>query len=87
MTNPAKMLAKLLINVYQAVFSDLDNQICQFDPSCSEFSKEAFEKYDPVQATLMTSDRLQRCNPFAYQYYPKNTNNYLIDKTEDHKLW
>ena len=86
-TNPAKMLTHILLTIYQSIFAEQDIQSCQFNPSCSQFSKEAYQKYDPIQATLMTSDRLQRCNPFAYQYYPRDQNGYLIDKTEDHRLW
>ncbi|MBN1754611.1 membrane protein insertion efficiency factor YidD [bacterium] len=86
-TNPVKMLAGLVIDLYQFFFSHQDNQECQFDPSCSEFAKQAFEQYDPLQAILMTSDRLIRCNPFAYRYYPLNSRGSLRDPVEENTIW
>ncbi len=34
---------------------------CAMYPSCSEYSRQAFQKYGPVRGWIMTLDRLMRC--------------------------
>lgn len=86
-TNPVSLLAHLFLNLYQKFVTTQDNQSCQFRPSCSSYSKKAFSSHDPLQATLMTSDRLLRCNPAAHLHYPKNDSGYLIDPVKEHAIW
>lgn len=37
---------------------------CRFQPSCSVYGKEAFERYGLGRASLKTTWRLVRCNPW-----------------------
>jgi len=37
--------------------------VCRFEPSCSEYAKQAVEKYGSVKGTLMATKRLAKCNP------------------------
>lgn len=30
-------------------------------PSCSHYSRQAFERYNPIMAWILTADRLLRC--------------------------
>ncbi len=85
--NPLSLFAHLFLKLYAKYITTQDNHECQFKPSCSAYSQEAFSLYDPVQATLMTSDRLLRCNPTAHLHYPKDREGYLIDQMEEHALW
>jgi hypothetical protein len=38
---------------------------CRFVPSCSQYSREAFERYAPARALWLSVRRLARCHPFA----------------------
>ena len=35
---------------------------CNFNPSCSEYYKQALTKYGLIRGTLMVFNRIQRCN-------------------------
>jgi len=71
--NETKFLFLGLIKVYQQFISSQQSpQICVFTPSCSHFGQTAIKKYGLFFGSLMTSDRLQRCNGFAMKYYKVN---------------
>jgi putative membrane protein insertion efficiency factor len=67
-TNPVTIVLKTTITLYQHVVSSSQADACNFHPSCSRFAQRAIERYGFLWGTLMTSDRLMRCNPFAYRY-------------------
>jgi putative membrane protein insertion efficiency factor len=54
---------------YQKYISPILNSVpgrgCRFYPSCSEYSKQCFEKYPFYKAFLKTIWRIVRCNPFS----------------------
>lgn len=58
------------IRMYQLFLSSQDMPVCIFTPSCSRFGMKAIQTYGIIRGTLLTSDRLQRCNGLAIQYYP-----------------
>jgi putative component of membrane protein insertase Oxa1/YidC/SpoIIIJ protein YidD len=66
-----KLFAISLIRCYQMfISSQQDNKkICIFTPSCSRFGLAAIKKYGIIYGTLMTSDRLQRCNNLGIKNY------------------
>jgi hypothetical protein len=37
---------------------------CNFYPTCSEYTKQAIEKYGALKGTLMGAKRILKCNPF-----------------------
>jgi putative membrane protein insertion efficiency factor len=88
-TSPVSMLFIGLINLYQRVFSAREGSAtCQFRPSCSHFGAMAIKKYGVVQGTLMTGDRLLRCNQWTRGNYPLWKDNYHhFDPIEEHDLW
>jgi putative membrane protein insertion efficiency factor len=55
----------LLVNLYQKIVSPFTPPSCRFTPTCSEYSKEAFKKYNPFKAFLLSIYRIVRCNPFS----------------------
>jgi putative membrane protein insertion efficiency factor len=88
--NPVRIAVKGLLKFYQKFITTQDNHECQFKPGCSSYAMQAFNLYNPIKATLMTSDRLLRCNPLAIDYYPKDQDGFLIDTliipaTTEHK--
>jgi len=41
------------------------SQSCRFTPTCSQYTKVAFQKYSPLKATYLSLNRLLRCHPFS----------------------
>ncbi len=67
-----QILIKLIL-IYQKLFS-FDHsfwarpdkfRVCIYEPSCSEYTKQAIEKYGSLKGIWMGSLRVLRCNPFA----------------------
>jgi putative membrane protein insertion efficiency factor len=59
-----RALVLWLIGFYQKVFFFLPKR-CKYIPSCSEYAKEAFNRYGFIKAGMMTVGRVLRCNPWA----------------------
>lgn len=62
-----KLLIKL-INVYQKYISKWlasKNINCKFYPTCSEYTKQAIEKYGAIKGGRKGICRIIRCNPFS----------------------
>ncbi len=53
--------------MYQHSFSLLlkNSKICKFQPTCSNYSRMALEKYGIVKGAELTGWRLLRCSPFT----------------------
>jgi putative component of membrane protein insertase Oxa1/YidC/SpoIIIJ protein YidD len=80
-TNPVTVVINTGILIHQKLIAPAQGDVCNFSPSCSHFGREAFSKYGPLWGSLMTADRLMRCNPWAYQYsntYYSGVKNYKI---------
>ncbi len=41
------------------------NKKCRFIPTCSEYSKQAYTKYNFLKASYLTTKRLLKCNPLT----------------------
>ena len=61
---PRKFAIKL-IQVYQKYVSGLFGRKCRFYPSCSEYTKQAIDKYGIIKGSLKGIKRILRCNPFC----------------------
>ena len=81
-TDPLKMLGKGLFWIYSRFITTQDNHECQFEPSCSKYAKDAMSKRHIVEAILLTSDRVVRCNPTAFRHYESDSLGFLIDTLE-----
>ncbi len=57
-----KILIKL-IELYQATPISAHSN-CKFTPTCSEYTKEAIQKYGALRGTFKGIKRILRCNPF-----------------------
>lgn len=53
-----------LIDFYKKYISILLTPSCRFYPSCSQYAKMAFLKYNFFKALFLTIYRILRCNPF-----------------------
>ena len=38
---------------------------CKYEPTCSEYTKQAVEKYGAIRGTLLGIKRILKCNPFS----------------------
>ena len=56
-------LAVFLIRCYQLVISPLFPSACRFEPTCSQYGVEAFQKYGFFKGFLLTAKRIVRCRP------------------------
>lgn len=63
-----KILIKI-INSYKKYISSYLSQMfhihCKFEPTCSEYTKQAIEKYGVIRGIGKGSKRILRCNPFS----------------------
>ena len=57
-----------IINFYQKHISLLlesKNIKCKFYPTCSEYTKQAIEKYGAIKGSFLGVKRILICNPFS----------------------
>lgn len=58
----------ILIKFYQRWISPIFKSIginCKYYPSCSEYMKQAIDKYGCLKGFLLGIKRLLKCNPFS----------------------
>ena len=63
-----KILIKIIIFYKKHISPYLSNVInihCKYEPTCSEYAKQAIEKYGAVKGSFYAIMRLLRCNPFS----------------------
>ncbi len=60
-----KILALDLLGVYKAVVSPFLPPACRFEPTCSEYTRQAIEKYGVAKGFWVGLKRLLRCQPFC----------------------
>jgi len=85
--NALETAPKLLLNFYQNNISNLETHHCPMEPSCSEFSRLAFEKTSFLKALFLTADRLMRDNSLSKKKYRRNERDKLIDPIERYISW
>jgi putative membrane protein insertion efficiency factor len=59
-----RSIAAGAIGLYQKLLSPLLPNVCRFDPSCSEYTKQAILKKGVLKGIITGSWRILRCNPF-----------------------
>ncbi len=52
------------IRVYQLFFSPLLGNHCRFYPSCSQYAREAVERYGVIRGVWLAIRRVLRCHPW-----------------------
>ena len=51
------------IKIYQSIPTSIHNS-CRFTPTCSEYSKQSYERFGFFKGTYLTIKRLLRCVPW-----------------------
>lgn len=59
-----KKIFVFLINIYQK-FSQYTPKCCRFYPTCSQYTKEAIQKYGCLKGCFMGFKRILRCHPWS----------------------
>ena len=62
------LLARLflgIIQLYRWFLSPLLGAACRYTPTCSQYGKEAIEKYGPFKGGWLTIKRIGRCHPWG----------------------
>ena len=62
---PRKCEVKL-IEFYQKDISPGLGNHCKFYPTCSEYAKQAIDKYGIIKGNILAIYRIIRCNPFSH---------------------
>ena len=53
-----------LIRVYQKGISPLFPAACIYRPTCSEYARQAIDKYGFIKGAALATKRIARCHPF-----------------------
>ncbi len=59
-----KFLPMGLIRVYQVVVAPILPPSCRFDPSCSEYMRQAIDKFGVPRGAYLGAKRILRCHPW-----------------------
>ncbi len=62
--NPAVILSRALIRLYQLTLSPFIGNQCRFHPTCSNYALEAMDRWGAVRGSWLALKRLGRCHPF-----------------------
>ena len=59
------MIKKILIKLIQVYrfFSKYTPSVCRFQPTCSQYTMEAIEKYGAIKGLWLGLKRISRCHP------------------------
>lgn len=71
-----KRISIKLIELYQCIPGNW-HYSCRFYPTCSEYTKEAINKYGFIKGWFLGIKRIIKCNPFGgsgYDPVPTKTN-------------
>ena len=61
---PMKILVKI-IGLYQKYISPCMGKHCKYYPTCSEYTRQAVDKYGIIKGSLLGIIRILKCNPFS----------------------
>ena len=61
---PRRMLV-YLIRLYQKYISPCFPKHCKYYPTCSEYTRQAVDKYGIIKGSLLGIIRILNCNPFS----------------------
>jgi putative membrane protein insertion efficiency factor len=53
-----------ILRFYKLALSPMLPSACRYYPSCSDYMRQAVEKYGPVRGVWMGIKRIARCHPF-----------------------
>jgi len=60
-----KYLVLSFLRLYKMFLSPFLPPSCRFTPTCSEYARDAVEKYGAMRGTWLGVKRISRCQPFS----------------------
>lgn len=63
-----KKIFLLIIRLYKKFISPILSFLgfhCKYYPTCSEYTKQAIEKYGILKGSFLGAKRILKCNPFS----------------------
>jgi len=63
--NAPRYLLVALVRVYQLVVSPHVPRSCRYTPTCSEYARQALQKYGAIKGSVLALHRLARCGPWG----------------------
>ena len=63
-----KRILIFLIDIYKKIISPIFEYLgvhCKYYPTCSQYMKQAIEKYGTIKGVFLGVKRILRCNPFS----------------------
>ncbi|MCL2860423.1 MAG: membrane protein insertion efficiency factor YidD [Oscillospiraceae bacterium] len=63
-----KKIINILFKIYKSILSPFFEYLgikCKYYPTCSEYSKQAIEKYGIIKGGFLSTKRILKCNPFS----------------------
>lgn len=63
--NAAQAIGYFFIRMFQVIVSPQDGPNCKFQPTCSEYGRQAVMRYGLVVGGSLAGDRIIRCNPYT----------------------
>ncbi|MCX8123651.1 MAG: membrane protein insertion efficiency factor YidD [Spirochaetes bacterium] len=63
--NAAQAIGYFFIRMFQVIVSPQDGPNCRFQPTCSEYGRQAVMRYGFIVGGFLAGERLIRCNPYS----------------------
>lgn len=63
-----KKIFIFIINLYKKYISPIFHKLgfdCKYYPTCSEYTRQAIEKYGVIKGCYLGIKRILKCNPFS----------------------
>ncbi len=63
-----KKIFIFILKIYSKTISKIISSLgyhCKFYPTCSEYTRQAIEKYGVLKGCILGAWRVLRCNPFS----------------------
>ena len=63
-----KKVCLYIIKIYKKIFSPIFHFLgseCKYYPTCSEYARQAIEKYGVIKGCFLALKRIIKCNPFS----------------------
>ncbi|CAN5721923.1 membrane protein insertion efficiency factor YidD [soil metagenome] len=60
-----KFLVLDILSIYKVAVSPFLPPACRFEPTCSDYTRQAVQKYGALRGTWMGVKRILRCQPFC----------------------